>query len=82
VNAAARCWVFTSRSKEDIRRAYEGPVWGFWDRDAVGSRRSRLARNWRSFLFLKLCNSMSSRDINVVGIVRERLYDDQTPIRY
>jgi len=63
---------------------------GFWDRDAAGSRRRpRLARNWRSFL--RLYNSISSGDtaflqiaesgdIHAVGIVKERFYDDQTPI--
>jgi len=85
----ARCWVFVSKNRENICRAYEESVWGFWDKDVARSRRSKLARNWRSFL--RLYNSISggdlaflqtagSGDIHAVGVVRERFYDDQTPI--
>jgi len=84
-----KCWVFSSRDKENIRRAYERLVWGFWDRDLAKSRRSKLFKNWRGFL--RLYNSVSSGDvaflqvartgeIHAVGIVKERFYDDQTPV--
>jgi len=84
-----RCWVFSSRNKGNIRRAWERLLWGFWDRDLARGRGSKLARNWRHFL--RLYNSISSGDlvffqvartgeIHALGIVRGKHYDDQTPI--
>jgi len=85
----ARCWIFASKSKENIRRAYERLIWGFWDRDVARRSSSKLVRNWRSFL--RLYNNISNGDIvffqitetgdiHAVGIVKEKFYDDQTPI--
>jgi len=85
----ARCWIFASKSKKNIRRAYERLIWGFWDRDVARSSSSKLVRNWRSFL--RLYNNISNGDIvffqitetgdiHVVGIAKEKFYDDQTPI--
>jgi len=84
-----RCWIFSSKNKENIRVATERLVWGFWDRDLVKNERSKLVKNWRPFL--RLYNSISSGDIvffqiaqtgeiHALGIVRDKFYDDQTPI--
>ena len=83
------CWVFSSKTKENIRVASERLVWGFWDRDLARSRESKLVRNWRSFI--RLYNNISRGDlvffqiaktgtIHALGIVKDRYYDDQTPI--
>lgn len=45
----ARCWIFTSRNKGNIRRAYERLIWGFWDGDVARSSSSKLVRNLEKF---------------------------------
>lgn len=84
-----RCWIFSSKNRKNIHVAFERLVWGFWDRDLVRSTESKLVKNWRPFL--RLYNSISSGDsvffqiartgeMHAVGVVRDKYYDDQTPI--
>jgi len=84
-----KCWVFSLRSKGNIHKAAERLLWGFWDRNLVRSRESKLVRNWRHFL--RLYNTISNGDIvffqmartwevHALGIVKGNHYDDQTPI--
>lgn len=84
-----RCWIFSSRNKENIRRASERLLWGFWDKELVKGTKSKLVRNWRQFL--RLYNNIYSGDIvffqivrtgeiHAIGIVKDRYYDDQTPV--
>jgi len=84
-----KCWIFSSKNKENIRRASERLTWGFWDRDLAKRRESKLVKNWRSFL--RHYNRISSGDlvffqiaqsgeIHALGIVKGKHYDDQTPI--
>jgi len=84
-----KCWIFSSKNKENIRRASERLLWGFWDRDLARSKESKLVKNWRQFL--RLYNSIFNGDlvffqiartgeIHALGIVKDKHYDDQTPI--
>jgi len=85
----ARCWIFSSKNRENIRKAYERLVWGFWDRDLAKSEESKLVKNWRHFL--RLYNNIATGDlvffqiaktgeIHAMGIVKDKYYDDQTLI--
>ena len=94
-----KCWIFSSRSRGNIRRAAERLLWGFWDKELVvereeleeckSARKSKLAENWRQFL--RLYSDIQEGDIvflqmartgemHAVGIVKDKHYDDQTPI--
>jgi len=87
------CWVFSSKNRENIRRASERLVWGFWDKDLMKSKKSefakKLAKNWR--YFLRAYNRIVAGDIvffqiagageiHAIGVVKDKYYDDQTPI--
>lgn len=78
-------WLFSSNSLENIGVAKDRLIWGFWDREAGERQR----KNWRQFI--KLYNQIKPFDvvvfqiartgkIHAVGLVRERFYDDQTPV--
>ena len=87
------CWVFSSKNRENIRRASERLVWGFWDKDLMKSKKSefakKLAKNWR--YFLRAYNRIVAGDIvffqiagageiHAIGVVKDKYYDDQTSI--
>jgi len=38
------CWVFSSKNRENIRRASERLVLGFWDKDLMKSKKSEFAK--------------------------------------
>ncbi len=78
-------WIFSSKNLDHIRTAYERLIWGFWDRDAGKKQR----KNWRSFI--RAYNNIKPHDIAVfqiagnghihaIGVIKDRFYDDQTPI--
>ena len=78
-------WLFSSKSLENIEVAKERLLWGFWDRDSG----EKFRRNWRAFI--RLYNRIKPFDIVVfqvarsgsihaIGIVKEKYFDDQTPI--
>ena len=78
-------WLFASSDLENIRTAYERLIWGFWDREA--GRRQR--RNWRSFIrtYNKirpfdyvLIQIAKTGEIHAMAVVKDKYYDDQTPI--
>lgn len=75
----------SSSNVDNIKRACERLIWGFWDREAGEKQR----RNWRNFI--RIFNTIKPFDVFVfqiartgelhgIGIVRETYYDDQTPI--
>lgn len=84
------CWVFSSKNRENIRVASERLVWGFWDKSSARKdKASKLVRNWR--MFIRLYNRISQGDlaffqvvgtgeIHALGVVKDKYYDDQTPI--
>lgn len=63
-----KCWVFSSRSKGNIRRAAKRLLWGFWDRDLARSKESKFVRNWRQFL--RLYDNISNGDLVFFQIAR------------
>ncbi|MCC5998118.1 MAG: hypothetical protein LM573_03490 [Thermofilum sp.] len=78
-------WLFSSRNIENIEKAKEELLWGFWDREAGTKQR----KYWRDFI--RLYNRIKPFDvvvfqiaqtgeIHAIGIVKETYYDDQTPI--
>ncbi len=77
-------WIFTSKNLENIERAFERLMWGFWDRDVCKKQR----KNWR--LFIRSFNNIEPFDVAVfqlktgeihaIGIIEKTFYDDQTPI--
>ena len=78
-------WLFSSKSLENIEVAKERLLWGFRDRDSG----EKFRRNWRAFI--RLYNKIKPFDIVVfqiarsgsihaIGIVKEKYFDDQTPI--
>ena len=80
-----RYWIFSSRSLDHIRRAYERLLWGFWDRDA--GKKQRL--NWRYFIRkynqikpfdVAIFQISSTQEIHALGIIKGTYYDDQTPV--
>jgi len=88
-----RYWVFASKNKENIKTASERLLWGFWgiwgSLNKSNKKKSKLAKNWRDFLrnynkisagdvvFFQLARS---GDIHAVGLVKDRFYDDETPV--
>ena len=78
-------WLFSSRNIENIEVTKERLLWGFWDKE-VGEK---FRRNWRAFIRLYnrikpfdvvIFQITKSGDIHAIGIVREKYFDDQTPI--
>jgi len=78
-------WLFSSSDLENIRTAYERLIWGFWDREAGPKQK----RNWRSFIraYNKirpfdyvLIQIAKTGEIHAMAIVKDKYYDDQTPI--
>lgn len=78
-------WLFSSNNVDNIRRAYERLIWGFWDREAGEKQR----KNWRSFI--RVFNRIGpfnvvifqvarTGEVHAIGMVRETYYDDQTPV--
>jgi len=78
-------WLFSSKNIENIETAKERLLWGFWDREAG----EKFRRNWRAFI--RLYNRIKpfdivvfqitkSGNIHAIGIVKEKYFDDQTPI--
>jgi len=87
-----RYWVFASKNKKNIKTASERLLWGFRNKPCdskSSSKKSELAMNWQPFLYLY--NNLSvgdvvffqlaeSGDIHAVGLVKDKFYDDQTPV--
>lgn len=78
-------WLFSSNNVNNIRRAYERLMWGFWDREAGEKQR----KNWRSFIrafnrikpfHVVVFQVARSGEVHAIGVVKETYYDDQTPI--
>jgi hypothetical protein len=78
-------WLFSSNNVDNIRRAYERLMWGFWDREAGEKQR----KNWRSFIrafnrikpfHVVVFQVARSGEVHAIGVVKETYYDDQTPI--
>jgi len=78
-------WLFSSRNIDNIEVAKERLLWGFWDKEAG----EKFRRNWRAFIRLYnrikpfdvvIFQITKSGDIHAIGIVREKYFDDQTPI--
>ncbi|MEM0380514.1 MAG: hypothetical protein QXP71_04215 [Desulfurococcaceae archaeon] len=78
-------WLFSSKNLKNIEVAKERLLWGFRDRDAG----EKFRRNWRAFI--RLYNRIKPFDIVVfqvagagsihaIGIVKEKYFDDQTPV--
>lgn len=84
------CWIFafTSEKEENIHIAVDRLIWGF--HDGRGAKKgTKLSANWRRFV--GMYNNISEGDvvlfqmretggIHALGIVRDKLYDDQTHI--
>lgn len=83
-------WVFASRNKENIKVAAKNLLWGFWKKPCRSNKEeSVLAKNWRQFLHLYnqvaagdvvFFQLTKSGDIHAIGVVKDRFYDDQTPV--
>lgn len=85
-------WLFSSRKLDNIKIAKDRLLWGFWDRDVEQQGTDfgqKLKRNWRNFI--RLYNKIKpfdivvfqiskSGDIHAIGIVKEKYFDDQTPV--
>jgi len=78
-------WLFSSNDVDNIRRAYERLVWGFWDREAGEKQR----KNWRSFIrvynrikpfHIAVFQVARTGEVHAVGVVKETYYDDQAPV--
>lgn len=78
-------WLFSSNNVDNIKRAYERLVWGFWDREAGEKQR----KNWRRFIRdynrikpfnIVIFQVAGTGQVHAVGVVKETYYDDQTPI--
>ena len=82
-------WVLSSYSIENIRRAHERLMWGFTDPTIM--QEDKYSKNWRDFI--KWYNNILPGDIMAfqlfkerryfihgLSIVREKFYDDETPI--
>ncbi|MEM2864610.1 MAG: hypothetical protein QXR65_05020 [Candidatus Bathyarchaeia archaeon] len=78
-------WLVSSSNLDNVRRAHERLMWGFWDREA-GEKQGRNLR-----LFIKAFNRIKPFDylvfqiagtggIHGLGLVKSAYYDDQTPI--
>lgn len=78
-------WLFSSKPLENITAAKERLLWGFWDKKFG----EKLRKNWRRFLVLYnrikpfdivVFQIAKTGEIHAIGIVKEKFYDDQTPI--
>ena len=82
-------WLVCTTNLDNIRTAYDRLVWGFPD---ISTRwGEKYKRNWR--YFVKMFNRILSGDVMVfqhikgrsylvhaIGVVKDRYYDDETPI--
>ncbi|MDI3502935.1 MAG: hypothetical protein PWR13_2 [Archaeoglobi archaeon] len=78
-------WIFSSNSLENIEIGYRNMIWGFWDRDAGEKQK----KNWRSFIRkynlikpfdIAVFQIAKTGEIHAIGVVKEKGYDDQTPV--
>lgn len=78
-------WLVSSIDVDNIRRASERLLWGFWDREAGYKQR----KNWRDFIrtynkikpfHIVVFQVARTGEIHAVGVVKETYHDDQTPI--
>jgi len=78
-------WIFSSKDLENIKVAKERLMWGFWDREAG----EKMRKNWRDFIRLYnkikpfdiiLFQIAKTGEIHAIGIVKNKYYDDQTPV--
>lgn len=78
-------WIFSSKDIENIKVGKERLLWGFWHKEAGRKQK----QNWR--IFITLYNKINPFDIvffqiaktgyiHAIGIVKEKYYDDQTPV--
>ncbi|MCD6525007.1 MAG: hypothetical protein J7K48_08485 [Thermococcus sp.] len=91
ISVSRRYWLVSSFDYESLQTAQERLMWGFWDKNSASKQelRSKLKKNWRDFI--TQYNTMKPGDIvffqnktnykiHGFGIIREKYYDDQTPI--
>jgi len=77
-------WLFSSSNIENIEVGYKRFLWGFWDREAGKKQRE----NWRRFIasynriksFDSAILQTTRGDVHAFGIIKEKFYDDQTPV--
>ena len=80
-----RYWLVSSKDISHIKTAYERLMWGFWDRD-IGEK---LRQNWRRFIRtydmikphdILIFQIARTGDIHGIGLVKDKFYDEETPV--
>jgi len=86
-------WIFSSNNLENIETGCKHLLWGFFDPDYISEDREKLKdklkKNWRNFLGkynqikpfdIAVFQIAKTGEIHAIGVIKERYFDDQTPI--